>query len=75
MHNAIVAENTDSNAGNGVQPDCLDESGGFRSDGYNVIGAGDGCGFPAITGDQVGTAAVPVDPGSPPEAHSTAASS
>ena len=63
LHNTIVAENTDSNAGNGVQPDCLDESGGFRSDGYNIIGAGDGCGFPAITGDQVGTAAVPVDAG------------
>ena len=63
LHNTIVAENTDSNGANGVQPDCLDESGGFRSDGYNIIGAGDGCGFPATTGDQVGTAAVPVDPG------------
>jgi hypothetical protein len=63
LRNTIVAENTDSNGANGVQPDCLDESGGFRSAGYNIIGAADGCGFPATTGDQVGTAAVPVDPG------------
>jgi hypothetical protein len=62
LHNTIVARNTDS-AGPGVQPDCLDESGGFRSLGYNIIGAADGCGFPATTGDQTGTAAAPLDPG------------
>jgi hypothetical protein len=65
LHNTIVAENSDT-AGPGVQPDCLDESGGFRSLGYNIIGAADGCGFPVVTGDQTGTAAAPLDPGLAP---------
>src|SRR3982750_1924972 len=68
VSNSIIAGNFDSpnNAGPGtINPDCSWQSGGgFTSDGYNVIGRGEGgSGFPnGINGDKVGTAATPLVP-------------
>jgi CSLREA domain-containing protein len=65
LHNTIVAANTD--ADDGAHPDCFDVTGGrFHSGGYNIIGIGDGCGLQPAAGDQIGTAASPVDPGLAP---------
>ena len=46
MTNTLIAENTSSISG----PDC---SGPLTSQGYNLIGSGDGCGFTPTSGDQV----------------------
>jgi predicted outer membrane repeat protein len=64
VQNSIIAGNRDTpgNAGAGVKkPDC---SGLFTIQGYNLIGINDGCnGFvDGVNGDQVGTAASPIDP-------------
>lgn len=50
MRNSIVADNTPSN--------CFT----LTSAGYNLIDDGDGCGFTAAAGDQIGTAVAPIDP-------------
>lgn len=55
LGNTIVAGNTAKAGG----PDCI---GGPTSDGFNVIGDDSDCGFSPNTGDQVGTAANPIDP-------------
>ena len=68
VSNSIIARNfdTSNNAGPGtINPDCSWQSGGgFTSDGYNVIGRGEGAsGFTnGVNGDKVGTAANPLDP-------------
>jgi CSLREA domain-containing protein len=56
--NSIVAENIDMG---GIYPDCY---GTVVSGDYNLLGIGDNtnCTFPAQANDQVGTAAVPLDP-------------
>jgi Ca2+-binding RTX toxin-like protein len=50
----IVAGNVNAGA-----PDCF---GAIGSAGFNLVGNAAGCGFAAGTGDQVGSAATPVDP-------------
>ena len=52
--NTIVAEN--------AAPVAPDVFGAFNSAGYNLIGIGDGSSGFGATGDQVGTAASPIDP-------------
>ena len=65
LHDTIVAKNTD--ADDGVHPDCFDLTGGrFHSGGYNIVGIGAGCGLQPAAGDRIGTAASPVDPGLAP---------
>jgi CSLREA domain-containing protein len=54
--NSIVADNT-----NAAAPDCGGPD-SVTSAGYNLIGNVQGCLFSAGNGDQVGTAAAPVDP-------------
>jgi CSLREA domain-containing protein len=55
LRNTIVADNT---AG-ATRPDL---SGTFNSGGYNLIGNGSGATVTPTTGDQIGTAAVPISP-------------
>ena len=55
VKNSIVAGNTAPTG-----PDCV---GTVTSQGHNVIGNQSACGFASATGDQVGTAAVPIAPG------------
>jgi CSLREA domain-containing protein len=68
VSNSIIAGNFDTanNAGPGtINPDCSwQNGGGFTSNGYNVIGRGEGAsGFTnGINGDKVGTAANPLVP-------------
>jgi hypothetical protein len=54
VRNSIVAGNTATTG-----PDC---GGGMTSAGYNLLGDGTGCSVTAVTGDQVGTGAAPIDP-------------
>lgn len=57
FRNSIIAGNTAVAA----DPDC---SGSAVTGGYNILGIGTGCfGFSAAFNDQVGTAAIPVNPG------------
>jgi hemolysin type calcium-binding protein len=58
--NTIVAGNTD--VGGGDQDDChIEGAVTVTSLGFNIIGNDNGCGFVASTGDQVGTAVLPLD--------------
>ncbi len=61
LNNTIVAGNESENAP-ATSPDCytLGEGGMVVSYGYNLIGISDGCTIGASSGDQIGTAAVPV---------------
>lgn len=59
IRNSIVAGNQDASPTGTVAPDC---SGTLTSAGHNLLGRSDGCTFAATTGDQVGTAAAPIDP-------------
>ncbi len=68
LANTIVASNTVA-GGAARGPDCY---GAPASQGYNLIGIGDGCSFSAMTGDQVGTAAQPIDAGLYSPAHVSA---
>ncbi len=56
LRNSIVAGNTN---GNGTAPDC---SGPINSQGHNLVGNGTGCMITAAVGDQLGSAASPIDP-------------
>lgn len=59
MKNSIVAGNTDKS---GQSHDCI---GNIFSQGHNILGVKDGCGFSGldgVDGDKVGTAASPKDP-------------
>lgn len=56
LRNGLLAGNTDSD---GQSPDC---EGTLTSVGYNLLGNNAGCTFSAAAGDQVGTAASPIDP-------------
>lgn len=59
LKHTILAGNTSG----GGQPDCSEEPAGqVTSQGSNIIGNITGCAFPPSTGDQVGTAAAPIDP-------------
>jgi len=64
MANTIVAGNTDTSGGDA--PDCSMVG---VSLGYNLIGNAAGCGFPATTGDKVGTVGAPIAPGLGPLAN------
>ncbi len=55
LRNTIVAGNSNSVG----SPDC---DGAITSQGHNIIGNDTGCTFTSATGDQVGTAASPIDP-------------
>ncbi|MEW5986137.1 MAG: choice-of-anchor Q domain-containing protein, partial [Chloroflexota bacterium] len=55
LKNSILALNTTPEA----TPDC---AGGVTSEGYNVVGDSDGCGYIASVGDQVGDSDNPLDP-------------
>ncbi len=55
ISNTIIAKNTDSDG----NPDC---NGTFSSSGYNLIGDDSGATITPTTGDQIGTAASPIDP-------------
>jgi hypothetical protein len=58
----IVAGNTDLDATT-VDPDCSAAATYLFTAGYNIVGNATGCNFPAGgTGDQVGSAATPVNP-------------
>ena len=57
LYNSIIAGNSD---GGGEAPDC---AGSITSNGYNLIGNDTGCSVLPAAGDQVGTAAMPLDPG------------
>jgi CSLREA domain-containing protein len=63
LRNTIVAYNFDG-SGSFVPPILDDVSGSFTSLGHNFVSAGDnGSGFTnGVSGDQVGTAAAPLDP-------------
>ncbi len=54
MRNSIVAQNTGATA-----PDV---AGSFASEGYNLVGIGNGATGLNATGDQVGTSAAPINP-------------
>jgi hypothetical protein len=54
LRNTILAGNSASTG-----PDCV---GTLTSGGYNLLGNDSGCVFTPATGDQVGTAASPIDP-------------
>jgi CSLREA domain-containing protein len=56
LHNSLIAGNSDSG---GEAPDC---AGAVTSNGYNLIGDDSGCTVASATGDQIGTAALPIDP-------------
>jgi large repetitive protein len=56
LFNSIIAGNSDSG---GEAPDC---AGSITSNGYNLIGDDTGCTVPPAPGDQIGTAAMPLDP-------------
>ena len=59
LKHTILAGNTSS----GAQPDCGEEPAGqVTSQGSNIVGNVTGCAFPPGAGDQVGTAAAPIDP-------------
>ena len=55
VSNTIIAKNTDT----GGAPDC---NGEVSSKGYNLIGNSTGATITPTTGDQIGTAASPIDP-------------
>ena len=58
--NTIVANNTDSG---GQAPDCWGTIGSVNSLGYNILGINTGSNWPVgVTGDQMGTSVIPVDP-------------
>ena len=59
LANTIVATNSGSYR---AIADCSGTASTPTSQGYNLIGNGDGCGLTTNTGDQVGTSASPVDP-------------
>ena len=66
ISNTIIAGNTNVGDNNAGPDDCFAGSGDITSgdgtDGYNLIGTGDDCNWPAsVTGDQVGTDAAPID--------------
>jgi predicted outer membrane repeat protein len=56
LRNSIVAGNIN---GDGTAPDC---SGPVNSQGHNLVGNSTGCMITAGVGDQLGTAAMPIDP-------------
>lgn len=60
LRNSLLANNIDSG---GDAPDCFTRD-NFTSDGFNLIGIGEGCfGMSdGVNGDQVGTAVQPIDP-------------
>ena len=55
LADTIIAKNTDTSG----SPDGI---GSFTSEGYNLIGDGSGVDITPNTGDQIGTAASPIDP-------------
>jgi hypothetical protein len=58
LNHTILASNT-----SGGQPDCSEQPAGqVTSQGSNIVGNVTGCAFPPGAGDQVGTAAAPIDP-------------
>jgi CSLREA domain-containing protein len=64
LNSTIVAENSDFSPdpgtnGNENAPDC---DGVIVSEGHNLIGNDSSCGFVDAAGDQVGTAAAPINP-------------
>lgn len=66
LTNTILGDNVDQdNAGStGHKPDCYDQTGGlFSSSGGNIVRDATGCSIIPTTGDQIGSAGAPVDPG------------
>lgn len=57
LANTILAANSGSPA-----PDCVNNTGTFTSQGYNLVGNNTGCTFAAGAGDQVGNGASPINP-------------
>ena len=53
VRNTIIAKNTDN---------ASDVLGNIASQGYNLVGVADGATMTPVTGDQIGTAASPLDP-------------
>lgn len=63
IRNSILAGNSDlPGPYSTVLADDCSGAGGLFSDGYNILGNDTGCSFTAASGDQIGTAASPVDP-------------
>ncbi len=60
VQNSLIAVNFDLSGGS---PDCLAETNDIVSDGYNLIGAADGCNWTSATGDQIGTRGLAHRPG------------
>jgi hypothetical protein len=61
IQNSIVAHNSDSSVEGSVHPDCSGALGTIISNGYNLIGAADGCYIITAAGDQSGTLASPLN--------------
>lgn len=59
VHNTLIANNRDLA---GTPRDCRLAPGTTASQGYNLIGVSDDCGWKKVTGDLVGTSAAPVNP-------------
>jgi hypothetical protein len=57
LANTIIAGNTGPSS-----PDCATFISGTISQGYNLIGSGNGCNLTPVAGDKVGTNASPIDP-------------
>jgi hypothetical protein len=57
IRNTILAGNTNASGG---PRDC--QGNPIISQGHNLIGVGDDCGFPAISTDRVGSTGAPIDP-------------
>jgi Ca2+-binding RTX toxin-like protein len=67
LANTIVAGNVDGDARDGTHPNCADQTGGLiQTLGFNIIGDATGCSLPPQSGDHIGTAAAPVNPGLEP---------
>ncbi len=58
LANTIVAGNVATGTSGGPAPDC---AGAHASRGHNLVGNGANCDLTAAAGDQVGTAAAPID--------------
>ncbi|MGH2685111.1 MAG: choice-of-anchor Q domain-containing protein, partial [Actinomycetota bacterium] len=59
IRNTIIAGNDDQSPPGSQPDDCF---GTVVSEGHNLIGNGEGCTVTPTTGDQIGTAAAPIDP-------------
>jgi hypothetical protein len=59
VHNTLLAYNSTLA---GVLRDCSVAPGSTVSAGYNLISVSDGCGWRAVTGDQLGRSSSPLDP-------------